>query len=343
MIIVMRKGASESAITIVVDTIKHAGLDPRRLDGIERTVIACIGDDRKLKAEQIETLEGVDRVMPVLQEFKLASREGSAEQTKVPVGKGSGAVVIGGQEIIVMAGPCSVESEQQIIDSAKAVKAAGGRMLRGGAFKPRTSPYAFQGLGEDGLKMMAAAREITGLPIVTEVMDPHDIEIIGKYTDMYQIGARNVQNYALLKEVGQTKIPVLLKRGLSTTLKEFVNASEYILAGGNPGVVLCERGIRTFETATRNTLDLNALPVLREWTHLPICIDPSHGVGVTRWVAPLAKAAVAAGADALMIEIHPDPKNAWSDGAQSMDFALWSKTMDELRRVAVAVDRIIAK
>lgn len=339
MIIVMRKGANESATQTVLTSVREFGLEPRRLDGVERTVIACIGDERKINKEHFESLEGVDRVMPVLQEFKLASRDGAIEQTIVPVGKN---VVIGGAEIIVMAGPCSVENEAQILASAKAVKAAGGRMLRGGAFKPRTSPYAFQGLGEDGLKMMAAARDATDLPIVTEVMDPHDIEVIGKYTDMFQIGARNVQNYALLKEIGQTKIPVLLKRGLSTLLKEFVFAAEYILAGGNPNVVLCERGIRTFETATRNTLDLNCIPVLREWTHLPICIDPSHGVGITRWIPPLAKAAVAAGADALMLEIHPDPKNAWSDGAQSMDFDLWAKTMAELRRIAAAVDRRIA-
>ncbi|RMF14087.1 MAG: 3-deoxy-7-phosphoheptulonate synthase [Candidatus Dadabacteria bacterium] len=337
MIIVMRKSATEEQIQLVMKAVTDEGLEPRRLDGVERTVIACIGDERATSAERFEVLEGVDRVMPVLQDYKLASRDGALERTRVPVRD----VIIGDREIVVMAGPCSVESEEQIVSTARAVKAAGARILRGGAFKPRTSPYAFQGLAEDGLKLLATAREETGLPIVTEVMDPHNVELVGRYTDMYQIGARNVQNYALLREVGQTRIPVLLKRGMSTTLKEFVFAAEYILAGGNPHVVLCERGIRTFETATRNTLDLNALPVLQEWTHLPVCIDPSHGVGVTRWVPPLARAAVAAGADALMLEVHPDPAHAWSDGAQSLDFEGFAEAMDGIRRVAAAVDRTL--
>ncbi len=340
MIIVLKKGASEDQIQTVVRAVEESGLDPRRLNGVERTVIACIGDEReKGDHDLFATLDGVDKVMPVLQDYKLASRDGADETSKVPVGEN---VVIGGEEVIVMAGPCSVEDEEQIISSARAVKAAGGRMLRGGAFKPRTSPYAFQGLAEDGLKLLATARTETGLPVVTEVMDPYSVELVGKYTDMFQIGARNVQNYALLREVGQTKTPVLLKRGMSTTLKEFVLAGEYILAGGNPNVVLCERGIRTFETATRNTLDLNAVPVLREWTHLPICVDPSHGVGVTRFIPPLARASVATGADAIMLEIHPDPPHAWSDGAQSMDFDLWTETMDSMRPVATAVNRRIA-
>lgn len=340
MIIVLKQGTDEAAIAAVMKYISDAGLEPRRLDGVERTVIACIGDERKLgDKEAISSLAGVDKVMPVLQEFKLASREASEQTSKVPVGDD---VIIGGKEIPVIAGPCSVESEEQIVATAKAIKAAGARILRGGAFKPRTSPYAFQGLAEDGLKLLALARQETGLPVVTEVMDPHDVELVGRYADMFQIGARNVQNYALLREVGQTKLPVFLKRGMSTLLKEFVLAAEYVLAGGNPYVVLCERGIRTFETATRNTLDLNAVPVLREWTHLPIAVDPSHGVGITRFIAPLARASVAVGADAIMLEVHPEPSKAWSDGGQSMNFTEFAATMAELRRVAEAVDRTIA-
>lgn len=337
MIIVMRKGAQEPEILKVMEEVRNVGMEPRRLDGVERTVIACIGEERDKSLEYFSSLPGVERVIPILHEYKLAARESAEGVTRVPVGD----VVIGGEEVVVIAGPCSVESEEQILKTAWAVKEAGGRILRGGAFKPRTSPYSFQGLAEEGLKLLARARKETGLPVVTEVMDTHDVELVGRYADMFQIGARNVQNFALLKKVGQTRTPVLLKRGLSTTLKEFLMAAEYILSGGNPHVVLCERGIRTFETATRNTLDLNAVPVLKEWTHLPVAVDPSHGVGVTRWVPPLARAAVAAGADALMLEVHPDPPRAVSDGGQSLDFPLWKRTMEELRKVAQAVGRRI--
>jgi len=337
MILVMKKGVTEEEILKAMEGVRATGMDPRRLDGVERTVIACIGEERDKSLEYFANLPGVERVIPILHEYKLAARESAEERTKVRVGD----VVIGGEEVVVIAGPCSVESEEQILKTAWEVKEAGGKILRGGAFKPRTSPYSFQGLAEEGLKLLAKARKETGLPVVTEVMDTHDVELVIRYADMLQIGARNVQNFALLKKVGQTRVPVLLKRGLSTTLKEFLMAAEYILSGGNPHVVLCERGIRTFETATRNTLDLNAVPVLREWTHLPIAVDPSHGVGVTRWVPPLARAAVACGADALMIEVHPDPPRAVSDGAQSLDFPLWRKTMEELRRVAEAVGRRI--
>lgn len=333
----MKKGASEEEIQRVMEEVRGVGMDPRRLDGVERTVVACIGEERDKSLEFFASLPGVDRVIPILHEYKLAARESVEEGTRIEVG----GVVIGGDEVVVIAGPCSVESEEQILKTAWAVKEAGGKILRGGAFKPRTSPYSFQGLAEDGLKLLARARKETGLPIVTEVMDTHDVELVGRYADIFQIGARNVQNFPLLKKVGQTRIPVLLKRGLSTTIKEFLMAAEYILSSGNPHVVLCERGIRTFETATRNTLDLNAVPVLKEWTHLPVAVDPSHGVGVTRWIPPLARAAVAAGADAIMLEVHPDPLRAVSDGGQSLDFLQWQKTMAELRRVAKAVGRRI--
>lgn len=338
MIVVLKQGTPEANVLTITETIRQLGLDPRRLDGTERTVIACIGDERKVDPAALATLPGVERVMPVLQEYKLASREGSEQTTRIKVRD----VEVGGEEIIVVAGPCSVEGEKQIIETAQAVKAAGGRMLRGGAFKPRTSPYAFQGMAEDGLKLLAKAREETGLPIVTEVMNTGDVDLVVQYADVLQIGARNVQNYALLRKVGQTRTPVLLKRGMSTLLKEFVLAAEYILSEGNANVILCERGIRTFETATRNTLDLNAIPVLQSWTHLPVASDPSHGVGYTKWVPALSKASVAVGADMLLLEIHPEPAKAWSDGGQSMDFPLWAKTMDELRTVAAAVGRRIA-
>lgn len=338
MIVVLKQGSPEATIQQIAETIRQLGLEPRRLDGTERTVIACIGDERKIDPAAIGALPGVERVMPVLQEFKLASREGSDGTTRVRVRD----VEVGGEEVIVVAGPCSVEGEKQIIEAAQAVKAAGGRMLRGGAFKPRTSPYAFQGLAEEGLKLLAKARAETGLPIVTEVMDPGDVDLVCEYADVLQIGARNVQNYALLRKVGQTKTPVLLKRGMSTLLKEFVLAAEYVLSEGNPNVILCERGIRTFETATRNTLDLNAIPVLQSWSHLPVAVDPSHGVGYTQWVPALSRASVAVGADMLLLEIHPEPAKAWSDGGQSMDFPLWRKTMEELRAVAAAIGRRIA-
>jgi 3-deoxy-7-phosphoheptulonate synthase len=338
MIVVLKQGTPELNVQTITETIRQLGLEPRRLDGTERTVIACIGDERKIDPAAVATLPGVERVMPVLQEYKLASREGAEATTRVRVRD----VEVGGDEIIVVAGPCSVEGEKQIIETAQAVKAAGGRMLRGGAFKPRTSPYAFQGMAEEGLKLLAKAREETGLPIVTEVMNTEDVDLVVEYADVLQIGARNVQNYALLRKVGQTRTPVLLKRGMATLLKEFVLAAEYILSEGNANVILCERGIRTFETATRNTLDLNAIPVLQSWSHLPVAADPSHGVGYTKWVPALSKASVAVGADMLLLEIHPEPAKAWSDGGQSMDFPLWAKTMDELRAVAAAVGRRIA-
>jgi len=335
----MVKNAREESIRKVMEEVKKVGMDPRRLDGVERTVIACIGEERDKSPDYFLSLPEVEQVIPVLHEYKLAARESTGGvSTLVKVRD----VVFGGNEVIVIAGPCSVESEEQILKTAWAVKEAGGKVLRGGAFKPRTSPYSFQGLQEEGLKLLAKAREETGLPIVTEVMDPHDVPLVENYADMLQIGARNVQNFALLKRVGQTKTPVLLKRGMSTTLKEFLMAAEYILSGGNPNVILCERGIRTFETATRNTLDLNAVPVLKEWTHLPVGVDPSHGVGYTRWVPPMARAAVACGADFLMVEVHPDPPRAVSDGGQSLNFDQWKKMMEDARKVAKAIGRVIA-
>jgi 3-deoxy-7-phosphoheptulonate synthase len=275
-------------------------------------------------------MPGVDKVMPILQPYKLASRETKDGDTVIKVGD----VEIGGPKCIVMAGPCAVESEEQLMATATAVKKAGASMLRGGAFKPRTSPYSFQGLGEEGLKILARAREETGLPVVTEVMDASDVKLIESYADVLQVGARNVQNFALLKAVGLAKKPILLKRGMMTTLDELLMSAEYVMASGNDNVMLCERGIRTFETSMRNTLDISAVPVLKEKTHLPVIVDPSHAIGQWRFVLPLAKAAVAVGADGLMIEVHPDPRNALSDGPQSLKPEKFHKLMDEIESIA---------
>ncbi len=339
MIVVMSSDATQEQIDKVKSTIADLGYKAHPITGVLRTVVAVIGDERG-KEEHIEflsMLEGVEKVVPIVQPYKLASREVKPETSIVEVN----GVKIGGKKICVMAGPCSVESEEQIMITAKAVKEAGATMLRGGAFKPRTSPYSFQGLGEEGLKLLARAREATGLPVVTEILDVHDLDVVEKYTDMLQIGARNSQNYALLKHVGRSKKPVLLKRGMSTTINEFLMAAEYILAEGNPNVVLCERGIRTFETATRNTFDLNAIPVLKERTHLPIVADPSHGTGYWQYVSPMGLAAIAAGADGLIIEVHYKPEIAVSDGAQSLTPQRFAEFMTRARPVAEAVGREI--
>jgi 3-deoxy-7-phosphoheptulonate synthase len=283
-------------------------------------------------------MAGVESVLPILQPYKLASKEVKHESSIIRI---SDTVSIGGPEVIVMAGPCSVESEEQILATALAVKAAGAQILRGGAFKPRTSPYSFQGLEEQGLKLLAKARDLTGLPIVTEVINPETADLVAEYSDILQIGARNSQNFALLKKVGQTKRPILLKRGMAMTIQEFLMSAEYIMAEGNQSVILCERGIRTFETATRNTLDLSAIPVLKGKTHLPIVADPSHGTGNYHYVAPMALAAVAAGADGLMIEVHPDPEHASSDGPQSLKPKKFALLMEQLRKVAEAVQRTL--
>jgi 3-deoxy-7-phosphoheptulonate synthase len=335
MIIVLRPDATEEQIDRIIERLKKAGLEPFTSKGVERTVINVIGDERVIASQSLEVLPGVEKIMPVLKPYRLASRDFKEEDTIVEVVD----VRIGGERIVVIAGPCSVEDEDQILRTAKEVKEAGASMIRGGAYKPRTSPYSFQGLGEEGLILLSKAREATGLPFVTEVMDPREVELVAKYADMLQIGARNMQNFVLLKEVGRYNKPVLLKRGISSTIMDLLMAAEYILAGGNPRVVLCERGIRTFETQTRNTLDLSSIPVLKELTHLPIIVDPSHGVGKWKWVPSMARAAVAAGCDGLIIEVHPDPEEALSDGDQSLLPFKFKELMAELKEISKAVGR----
>jgi len=298
---------------------------------VERTVIGVVGDDRgKEQLKSVEHLDGVEKTVLILKPYKLASRESQEGYTIISVGD----VKIGGPEFVVMAGPCSIESEEQLMESAYIVKKGGGHILRGGAFKPRTSPYSFQGLEEEGLKLLKKAREKTGLPVVTEVMNTADVELVEEYADIIQIGARNIQNFPLLKKVGLARKPVLLKRGMMTTIEELLMSAEYILSAGNHQVILCERGIRTFETATRNTLDISAVPVLKELTHLPIIVDPSHAAGHWRYVIPLAKAVRAVGADGLLVEVHPEPDKALSDGIQSLKPEKFYQLMEELGRLA---------
>ncbi len=339
-IIVLKTDATEEEIRHVIKKLESRGLRANVSQGTERTIIGVIGDTSKITEEEedaIRAASGVENVVRILKPYKLASREFKKENTEINV---SG-VVIGGRKIPVMAGPCAVENRTTLINIAEKVKAAGASFLRGGAYKPRTSPYSFQGLGEEGLKYLAEAREKTGLPIVTEIMDPRDMDVILKYADIIQIGARNMQNFRLLLEVGSSHKPVLLKRGLSSTIKEWLMSAEYIMSRGNQNVMLCERGIRTFETATRNTLDLSAVPVLKQLTHLPVVVDPSHGVGKSDLVAPMTKAAVAAGADALIIEVHTNPEEAMSDGEQSLKPGQFEMLMEELKPVAVSVGREI--
>jgi 3-deoxy-7-phosphoheptulonate synthase len=316
-IIVLKPSATEEDIRRIVKKLESRGLRANISKGTERTVIGVIGDTSKIAEEEedaIRVLPGVEDVMRILKPYKLASRDFKAEDTFIDI-KGN---VIGGKKIQVIAGPCAVENRTMIISIAEKVKDAGASFLRGGAFKPRSSPYSFQGLGEEGLKYLSEAREKTGLPIVTELMDPRDIEVIVKYADIVQIGARNMQNFRLLLEIGTCDKPILLKRGLSATIKEWLMAAEYIMSRGNQNVILCERGVRTFETATRNTLDISAVPLLKQLTHLPVFVDPSHGVGKWDLVAPMSKAAIAAGADGLLIEVHINPEEALSDGEQSI-------------------------
>lgn len=339
-IIVLRQDATEEDMRHVVKKLEGRGLRAHISTGTERTIIGVIGDTSKITEEEEDTFRaasGVENVLRILKPYKLASREFRKENTEIHVG----GVVIGGKRIPVMAGPCAVENKTVLTAIAEKVKAAGAAFLRGGAYKPRTSPYSFQGLGEEGLKYLAEARERTGLPVVTEIMDPRDLDSIVKYSDIIQIGARNMQNFRLLLEVGSAQKPVLLKRGLSSTIKEWLMSAEYIMSRGNHEVMLCERGIRTFETATRNTLDLSAVPVLKQLTHLPVVVDPSHGVGKRDLVAPMAKAAVAAGADALIIEVHTNPQEAMSDGEQSLKPEHFEKLMKELKPIAQAVGREI--
>jgi 3-deoxy-7-phosphoheptulonate synthase len=334
MIIVMRRDAKKEDIEHMIQQVESLNLKPTVLQGTERTVIAAIGDERNAPVGILESGPGVDEVLPVLAPYKIASIETKSEPTVVR----KGSLTVGGGTLGVIAGPCSVESEQQIVDSARAIKKSGATALRGGAFKPRTSPYAFQGLKEDGLKLLATARKETGLAVVTEVVAPEDVDIVCEYADVLQIGARNMQNYRLLEAVGRTKHPVLLKRGPSATVEELLLAAEYILDGGNQQVMLCERGIRTFEAHTRFTLPLATVPYLHAKTHLPIVIDPSHGTGHTPLVAAMARAAIAAGADGIIVEVHPNPEKAMSDGYQSMTFKQFDDMMAGCRKIAAAME-----
>ena len=336
MIIVLKSGSTDAEVDDICRRIRAMGYTPHTIRGELRTVIGAVGDDRgKERLRSLESIEVVESVTPILKPFKLASLEVRNEPTRITVGN----AVIGGKKIVVMAGPCSVESREQVLDVATRVKAAGASILRGGAFKPRTSPYAFQGLEEEGLKYLDEARRETGLPVITEVMEADKIAVVAEHSDILQIGARNVQNFSLLRRVAEAGKPVLLKRGMSTSIQEWLLSAEYILAGGNPNVILCERGIRTFETATRFTLDLNAVPVVKKLTHLPVVVDPSHGTGHWEYVEAMACAGIAAGADGLIIEVHPKPEEALSDGPQSLKPEKFVNLMSRVRRVAAAMDR----
>jgi 3-deoxy-7-phosphoheptulonate synthase len=335
MIVVMSSGATKAQLEQVQEKLAEWGFGIHLSQGVERTILGVIGEKRPGIMEAIEAMDGVERVVPIVQPFKLASREFHKEKTLVTVD----GVVFGGPQAVVIAGPCAVENEAQMVATALAVKKAGAAMLRGGAFKPRTSPYAFQGLEEEGLKLLQLAGRSAGIPFVTEVVNPRDVELVAQYADMLQIGARNMQNFTLLKEVGRSKKPVLLKRGLAATIEEWLMAAEYILSEGNYQVVLCERGIRTYETATRNTLDLSAIPLIQRMSHLPVIADPSHGTGKRHLILPLSRAAVAAGADGLMIEVHPSPETALSDGPQSLNFAAFTDLMAQLKPIVLAVGR----
>ncbi len=335
MIVVMHRGATTAQIEQVTKSLQEEGFSVHLSQGVERTIIGAIGDRGRIESLALEAFPAVERVVPILQPYKLAGREFHPEDTIIQIG----GLQLGGESLHVMAGPCAVENREQLLETARAVKAAGATVLRGGAFKPRTSPYAFQGLEEQGLKILAAAREETGLPVVTEVVDPRSVGLVAEYADILQIGARNMQNFFLLKEVAKVNKPVLLKRGSSATFEEWVMAAEYIMAGGNYQVIFCERGIRTFENYTRNTLDLSAVPVLRQLSHLPVIVDPSHGTGRWNLVEPMAKAAVAAGAHGLMVEVHPEPAKALSDGPQSLNPENFRALMSGVERVAGALGR----
>ena len=336
MIIILRPEATQAEIDHLCQKIREHGLTPHLTIGQERRVIGIIGDERTIENMPLSIFPGVESVLPVLAPYKLVSREFRRDDSIISLGDG---VAIGGSQIPVMAGPCAVETQEQVIGIAKAVQGAGARVLRGGAFKPRTSPYTFQGLGEEGLRYLAEAKKLTGLPVITEVVDSRDLDLVAQYADILQIGARNMQNFRLLTEVGKFRKPVLLKRGLSATIKEFLLSAEYIMSGGNHRVILCERGIRTFETQTRNTLDLAAVPLIKSLSHLPVVVDPSHATGKWNLVAPMALAAVAAGADGLLIEVHDNPEEALSDGEESLKPAKFAAMMADLRKVALAVGR----
>lgn len=335
MIIIMKPNASEEAVRKVTNEIENKGLQVHLSKGSEVTIIGVVGDKSRLQGVNFEISEGVDKVMAVTESYKLANKKFHPEDSVIPVGN----TTIGPGSLTIMAGPCAIENQDQLMQTAYAVKKAGATFLRGGAYKPRTSPYSFQGLEEEGLRYMKEAREATGLNVICEVTSEHAINAAVKYVDMLQIGARNMQNFELLKEAGRSGLPILLKRGLSATIDEWLNAAEYVMSEGNPNVVLCERGIRTYETSTRNTLDISAVPVLRSRTHLPVIVDPSHATGVRAYVAPLSRCAVAVGADGLMIEVHPCPACALSDGPQSLTFDQFDKLTGELRPFAQLAGR----
>ncbi len=338
MIVVMKQEATRADIDHVVARIEELGLGSHLIEGAERTVVGVVGKTYPELRPMFETLNNVDEVVPISKPYKLSSREFNPPDTVIDV-KG---VRIGGGETVVFAGPCSVESEEQLMSTARAVKAAGAHVLRGGAFKPRSSPYQFRGLGEEGLKLLKAASQETGMPVITEVMTPEDVDLVAQYADILQIGARNMQNFHLLEECGRSSKPVMLKRGLAGEIQEWLLCAEYIIAQGNKQVMLCERGIRTFETATRNTMDISAIPLIKRLSHLPIIGDPSHGTGKWYLVEPMAKASVAAGADGVIIEVHPNPDHALSDGAQSLTFESFAKTMASLERIGTALGRPLA-
>jgi 3-deoxy-7-phosphoheptulonate synthase len=335
MFVAMKPHATEAEFDGVIDKVRSLGLTPHPISGIERRVVAVVGNTGAVDPDDFAMLPGVAEALRVSQPFKLVSREVKEEDTVIDVA----GVKVGGRAIVVMAGPCSVESKDQILETARAVKKAGASFLRGGAWKPRTSPYEFQGLREEGLKLLALARQETGLKVITEVMSTDTLPMVAEYADVLQVGARNMQNYSLLERLGAAKKPVMLKRGLSGTIREWLMAAEYIVANGNPNVMLCERGIRTFETATRNTLDINAIPVVKSLSHLPVIVDPSHGIGLRKHVAAIARAGVAAGADGIMVEVHPHPEKALSDGHQSLSIPEFEELMRQVRVIALAIER----
>ena len=337
MMIIMSTEATTDQIANVVQRVEAEGLNAHLSQGAERTIIGVVGDIRRINKEQFLLMAGVNHIVPISRPYKITSREFIAEDSVFPVN----GVSIGGKDLLIIAGPCAVEDRSQLLETAQAVREAGAQVLRGGAYKPRTSPYAFQGLGEKGLELLAEAREITGLPFVTEVMSPELVPTVAKYANILQIGARNMQNYALLHAAGESQLPVMLKRGMSATIDEFLMAAEYILSHGNRRTILCERGIRTFETSTRNTTDINAVPVLKSLTHLPVILDPSHSTGDWRFVGAIARAAIAAGADGLIIEVHPEPEKALSDGGQSLKPERFAELVREVKAIAEVVGRSV--
>ncbi len=340
MLVVMKHGASAEEVQRVVEKIQELGYDARPIPGQQRTAIGLVGNDGRVDPSRLAALSGVKEIIHVTQPYKQVSREWKEEQTVVQL---PGGLAIGGHDVVVIAGPCSVESEKQIVAAAHAVRAAGASMLRGGAFKPRTSPYSFQGLGEKGLKLLAKARDETGLLVVTEAMDPDGVDLVAEYADVIQIGARNMQNFSLLRRAGRSGKPVLLKRGIAATITELLLSAEYLLAEGNHDVILCERGVRGFDSATRNVFDITAIPLVRSLSHLPIVADPSHATGRRELVIPMARAAAAAGADGVMVEVHPKPEEALSDGMQSLDAEQFEQLMREIRAITDAIGRGVAE